>query len=76
MPRRNHKTGRPQNSRRIWVVGVRHAEIDQRKLGRALLRLLEVERGQNPENCRQPDDATNIDTGVAVELTGDGDGTV
>jgi hypothetical protein len=48
MGRRNKPRRRPQADKRVRLVGMRHTEIDQRKLGRAVLRLLAIEAGQTP----------------------------
>jgi hypothetical protein len=48
MGRRNKPRRRPQADKRIRLVGVRRSEIDQRKLGTAVLRLLAIEAGQTP----------------------------
>ena len=43
MGRRNRPRRRPQADKRLRIVGVRREQIDQRKLGRALLRIMAVE---------------------------------
>jgi hypothetical protein len=45
MGRRNSPRRRPQADKRIRLVGVRRIEVDQRKLGRALLRVAAIEAG-------------------------------
>jgi hypothetical protein len=46
MGRRNKPRRKPQADKRIRLVGIRRPEIDQRKLGRAVLRLMAIESGQ------------------------------
>ena len=45
MGRRNRPRNRPQADKRLRLVGVRRSQVDQRKLGRVLLRVVAVESG-------------------------------
>ena len=57
MGRKNHRGGRPQAAKRVWVEPVQRKEINRRKLARAALRLAmeDVERnsaGTHPKDSR------------------------
>ena len=45
MGRRNRPRNRPQADKRLRLVGIRRGQVDQRKLGRVLLRVAAVESG-------------------------------
>ncbi|MDR1238440.1 MAG: hypothetical protein LBK28_09380 [Propionibacteriaceae bacterium] len=57
MGRRNKPRRKPQADKRVRLVGVHRAEIDQRKLGRALLRIVAIESGsRSPQPARSGPD--------------------
>jgi hypothetical protein len=52
MGRRNKPRRRPQADKRVRLVGVRRVQVDQRKLGRALLRIIAIETAKDgPESA-------------------------
>jgi len=69
MGRKNSKRGRPQAAKRVWVDGIRRDQIDQRKLGLALLALAEAANERPTEKTdltkkpgRQPHHSGSDDT--------------
>jgi len=64
MPRKNHRRGRPQAVKRVWVQVVRRPEdeIDRRQLSLALIALerslREVESDASPSLQEVSDDAS------------------